>query len=64
MGQITDDLDLCKLMQYSEDEISAKNYRSLNVFAVYILSQLGASQSMGLIRSEFKNTKAAVYNFT
>jgi hypothetical protein len=55
---MTDDLNICELMRYSEDEISAKNYRSFNVFAVYILSQLGASQSMGLIGSEFKNPKA------
>jgi hypothetical protein len=56
---MTDDLDLCELMRYTEDEIAAKEYILYNVFAVYILSQLAASQSMGLIGSGFKNPKAA-----
>ena len=56
---MTDDIDLCELMRCSEDEISAKNYILYNVFAIYILSKLAASQSMGLIGSGFKNPKAA-----
>lgn len=55
---MTDDIDLRELSRYSAAEIKAKNYILLNVFSVYILSRLAASQSMGLIGSGFKNRKA------
>lgn len=60
LGQFTDDIDLCELMNYSADEISAKEYRTFNVPAIYLLSVLGASQSMGLIGAGFKNPKACM----
>jgi hypothetical protein len=56
---MSDDLALCELMRYTEDEIAAKEYTLYNVFAVYILSKFAASQSMGLIGAGFKNPKAA-----
>jgi len=60
LGQITSDLDLRELMRLSDEEISAKDYRVLNVVTVYILSRLATSQSMGLIGAGFKSPKHAV----
>ena len=54
------DFDLRQLLNYTETELASKGYISYNVFAVYILSQLAASQCMGLLGAGFKNPKAAV----
>ena len=47
-------------MRMSPQEISAKDYRNMNVVTVYILSRLAASQSMGIIGAGFKSPKHAV----
>ena len=60
MGQLTHDFDLRDLLRYSAAIIAPKRLVTYNVFAVYILSHLAASQSMGLIGAGFKNPKAAV----
>jgi hypothetical protein len=61
LGVLPDKFDLCWLME--EDDLpskdSAKEYVFLNGCAVYILSKLAVSQSMGLISSGFKNPKGA-----
>jgi len=41
-------------------EISARDYRNMNVVTAYILSRLAASQSMGIIGAGFKSPKHAV----
>ena len=60
MGQLTHDFDLRDLLRYTAASIAPKRLETYNVFAVYILSHLAASQSMGLIGAGFKNPKAAV----
>ena len=47
-------------MPMSDEEISAKDYRVMNVVTVYILSRLATSQSMGIIGAGFKSPKHAV----
>ena len=47
-------------MNMSEEEISAKDYRALNLVTVYVLSRLAASQSTGIIGAGFKSPKHAV----
>ena len=41
-------------------EISARDYRNMNVVTAYLLSRLAASQSMGIIGAGFKSPKHAV----
>jgi hypothetical protein len=47
-------------MSMTPQEISAKDYRNMNVVTAYILSRLAASQSMGIIGAGFKSPKHAV----
>jgi hypothetical protein len=47
-------------MSMTPKEISARDYRNMNVVTAYILSRLAASQSMGIIGAGFKSPKHAV----
>jgi hypothetical protein len=47
-------------MSMTPQEISAKDYRNMNVVTAYLLSRLAASQSMGIIGAGFKSPKHAV----
>ncbi len=59
---MSDDIDLCELMRYTEDEIAAKEYTLYIVFTVYILSKLAASQSMGLIGGRIQEPEGCIYH--
>jgi hypothetical protein len=47
-------------MSMTPKEISARDYRNMNVVTAYLLSRLAASQSMGIIGAGFKSPKHAV----
>jgi hypothetical protein len=47
-------------MSMTPQEISARDYRNMNVVTAYLLSRLAASQSMGIIGAGFKSPKHAV----
>ena len=47
-------------MSMTPQEISARDYRNMNVVTAYLLSRLAASQSMGIIGVGFKSPKHAV----
>ena len=53
------EFELPRLMDMSLAEIQAAPYLSLNLFTIYVLSKLAASQSMGLLASASKNAKSA-----
>jgi hypothetical protein len=55
IGCQTDSVDLSKLME--DDDLKHSDYTYENLTAIYILSKLAASQSMGLLESRFKNMK-------